>query len=248
MASLIAGTPIATQAEAEAGTRNDVAMTPLSTMQSIAVNASGGASLPSQAGNAGKVLTTNGTVASWGNTPAELPSQSGNAGKYLKTDGSAVSWDTPAGGSGKLVGFAYTQNGAVATGTAQIPRDDTIPQSSEGTQFMSLAYTPANASNILVIEVLAVVAHSGFNSGTLALFKDSDANALAAVPYDFPGANYITPFPLTHCMVAGTTSQITFKVRAGSDGSGTTTFNGVGGNRKFGGVIPSSIRITEYLP
>ena len=33
-----------------------------------------------------------------------FPSQSGNAGKYLKTDGSALSWDTPA--SGSSVGFA----------------------------------------------------------------------------------------------------------------------------------------------
>jgi hypothetical protein len=32
----------------------------------------------------------------------ELPSQTGNAGKYLKTDGSTVSWDTPAGGGGSL--------------------------------------------------------------------------------------------------------------------------------------------------
>ena len=29
-----------------------------------------------------------------------LPSQTGNAGKYLKTDGSATLWDTPAGGGG----------------------------------------------------------------------------------------------------------------------------------------------------
>lgn len=33
----------------------------------------------------------------------ELPSQTGNAGKYLKTDGSVVSWDTPAGGGSLTV-------------------------------------------------------------------------------------------------------------------------------------------------
>jgi hypothetical protein len=51
-------------------------------------------SLPSQTGQSGKFLTTNGTTASWANAPTELPSQSGNSGKFLTTNGSAVSWAT----------------------------------------------------------------------------------------------------------------------------------------------------------
>jgi hypothetical protein len=46
-------------------------------------------------------------------------------------------------------------------------------------------------------------------------------------------------------MDAGTTSETTFKVRAGGEEAGTTTFNGVGGARKYGGVLASSITITE---
>lgn len=53
---------------------------------------SGGDPLPSQTGNSGKFLTTNGTSASWADVPTEIPSQSGNSGKFLTTDGSAVSW------------------------------------------------------------------------------------------------------------------------------------------------------------
>ena len=49
--------------------------------------------VPSQTGNTGKYLTTDGTTSSWGTVNA-LPSQSGNAGKYLTTDGSAASWAT----------------------------------------------------------------------------------------------------------------------------------------------------------
>lgn len=45
--------------------------------------------LPTQSGNTGKFLTTNGTAASWADT---LPSQTGNTGKYLTTDGSVTSW------------------------------------------------------------------------------------------------------------------------------------------------------------
>ncbi len=47
--------------------------------------------VPSQTGNSGKYLTTNGTVSSWGVVDA-LPSQTGNAGKYLTTNGSTASW------------------------------------------------------------------------------------------------------------------------------------------------------------
>jgi hypothetical protein len=47
--------------------------------------------LPSQTGNTGKVLTTNGSATSW---EPGLPSQTGNTGKYLTTNGSSASWGT----------------------------------------------------------------------------------------------------------------------------------------------------------
>lgn len=47
--------------------------------------------IPSQAGNANKFLTTNGTAVSWASVDA-LPSQSGQSGKFLTTDGSSASW------------------------------------------------------------------------------------------------------------------------------------------------------------
>lgn len=49
--------------------------------------------LPSQTGQSGKVLTTDGTDASWADVDA-LPSQTGQSGKYLTTDGSSASWAT----------------------------------------------------------------------------------------------------------------------------------------------------------
>ena len=47
--------------------------------------------LPSQSGQSGKYLTTNGTTASWAVVDA-LPSQTGNSGKYLTTNGTSASW------------------------------------------------------------------------------------------------------------------------------------------------------------
>jgi hypothetical protein len=49
--------------------------------------------VPSQSGNSGKYLTTNGTNSSWGTVDA-LPSQTSNSGKYLTTDGTTASWAT----------------------------------------------------------------------------------------------------------------------------------------------------------
>lgn len=47
--------------------------------------------IPSQTGQSGKFLTTNGSALSWG-TVGGLPSQSGNSGKFLTTDGTDASW------------------------------------------------------------------------------------------------------------------------------------------------------------
>jgi hypothetical protein len=47
--------------------------------------------VPSQTGNSGKYLTTNGTTSSWASVDA-LPSQTGNNGYYLTTNGTSASW------------------------------------------------------------------------------------------------------------------------------------------------------------
>jgi hypothetical protein len=53
------------------------------------------ATLPSQTGNSGKYLTTDGTNKSWGTVSQyALPSQTGNSGKYLTTNGTSESWGT----------------------------------------------------------------------------------------------------------------------------------------------------------
>lgn len=49
--------------------------------------------IPTQSGNTGKYLTTDGTAVSWGTVDA-LPDQTGNTGKYLTTDGTDASWAT----------------------------------------------------------------------------------------------------------------------------------------------------------
>ena len=54
--------------------------------------------------------------------------------------------------AGMCVQIQSTQTGAVATGTTVIPLDDSIPQNTEGDEYMSLSITPSDASNILIID------------------------------------------------------------------------------------------------
>lgn len=139
-----------------------------------------------------------------------------------------------------------TQTGAVATGTTVMVSDDTIPQNTEGDEYMTLAFTPTNASNILLIDVVINLSHSAIGYELMAaLFQDSVADALAAASESRSNGQHTVALNFTHKMVAGTTSAITFRVRAGAAQSGTTTFNGKGGGRLFGGVYASSITIRE---
>ncbi len=153
------------------------------------------------------------------------------------------------GGSGVVVQVKNVQTGAVATGSTAIPHDDTIPQNTEGNEFMTLAITPTSSSNVLQIDVVAFVT-IGLASRWIigALFQDSTANALAAGQSFSDTSTAGHPMAFRHYMVAGTTSSTTFKLRVGSSGADVVTFNGQSAARKFGGVMASSITITEIVP
>lgn len=157
-------------------------------------------------------------------------------------------WASPTTSS-KVVQMVNVQTGAVATGTGTIPFDDTIPQNTEGTQFMSLSITPTSATNILVIDVIAFVAPNQQVTMQGALFQDSTANALAAsLQVVSTNNDRVQLDAFRHYMVAGTTSATTFKYRSGANAAATVTFNGRSGSRLMGGVMASSITITEYTP
>lgn len=73
-------------------------------------------SLPSQTGNNGKWLTTDGSSASWA-TITLFPSQTGNAGKYLTTDGSNPSWASFTAASTSVAGIVQLTDSTSSTST-----------------------------------------------------------------------------------------------------------------------------------
>jgi hypothetical protein len=150
--------------------------------------------------------------------------------------------------SSVLVQTVNSQDGAVATGTTAMVFDDSIPQSSEGDQFMSVAITPNSTSNILEIDVVVFGAKNvAAGDMGVALFKDSDTDALAAGFVRLTNNNIGNMVAFRHRMTAPSTSAITFKVRAGANAN-TFTFNGINAGRIFGGVLASSITIKELTP
>lgn len=148
--------------------------------------------------------------------------------------------------SGSVVQVQHVKNSALGNSVTVMPFDDTIPQITEGAEIMTLAITPTNAANYLLIEVTLYCGNNTGVANCATLFQDSTANALAAAAQSQYGvASAIAPMTFQHRMLAGTISSTTFRLRAGPSSAVTMTINGVAGGRIFGGVYASSITITE---
>jgi hypothetical protein len=161
------------------------------------------------------------------------------SGNFLVSNGSA--WTSVA--RKPPVQTVFTTTGTMATGTTTMPLDNTTPQNTEGDEYMTLAITPTNSSNILEIEICAFIGNSVAEGSGYALFQDSTANCLKS---GIMGALAINPVVLKHRMTAGTTSATTFRFRAGRSSSGTITFNGFASTAAMNGTLASYIKITEY--
>jgi hypothetical protein len=110
------------------GILNSVATIPNSglTNSSITINGSsvslGGSvsitGLPTQTGNNGKYLTTDGSTASWATIAQySLPTQTGNNGKYLTTNGSVESWGSLVSASTSVAGIVQLTDSTSSTST-----------------------------------------------------------------------------------------------------------------------------------
>jgi hypothetical protein len=149
-------------------------------------------------------------------------------------------------GAGAVVQVVNTMDVTKKTGTTQLPIDDTIPQITEGDEYMTCSITPKSTTNKLLIQVVAYASPSAADNMGIALFQDATANALNSFVFYVATATAIFPFTINHYMAAGTTSATTFRVRIGRGTTGaTTTFNGSNGSRLMGGSMGSSITITE---
>lgn len=140
-----------------------------------------------------------------------------------------------------------TTTGAVSTSTNEtLPLDDTIPASGEGASLLSQAITPVSGANIIHASFRGFFSMNDTASLSIAMFQDSAA-AMVAANERGPTTNQMSSIILDHYFIAGTTSATTIDVRQGRSGTGTTTFNGTGGSRLFGGVANTFLVLREIM-
>ena len=187
-------------------------------------------------------IAIKGAATGSGTFTLEAPATSTNRTLTLPDEAGTIDTLQRAGNVLQVVNVA---TGAVATGTTIIPGDDTIPQITEGDQYMSLAITPTSATSLIEVAVVVNFSRSAGSQNITALFRDAVPDALAVVSLG-NATDFLNSQSLIFVMTSGTTSEITFRVRLGGAQTGTHTFNGQGGSRRFGGKSNSSITIKEY--
>lgn len=147
---------------------------------------------------------------------------------------------------GASVQETSTYTGAVASGTTAIPDDDTIPQITEGDQYMSLAITPTSAANLLQCSSQGELTNGTGQITAACLFQDAVANALVAVRQQVVATGALALFQMDYTFLAALSVSTTLRFRGGAT-AGTTTFNGSGGARKLGGVLNSYMKLKEIM-
>jgi hypothetical protein len=145
---------------------------------------------------------------------------------------------------GKILQVGFDFDFATPSTANNIPLDDTIPQSSEGAEVLSVTLTPGSTSNKLLIFAKANIGGSGANSfRILTLFKDSETDARqVGMMQD------ATDDPVDVSMVyvdnSPTAASQTWRVRFGCSG-GTADLNAVAGTRRFGGAMGAYLVVLE---
>jgi hypothetical protein len=120
--------------------------------------------------------------------------------------------------------------------------DTSVPQLSEGDQVFTYAFTPLSASSSIRISVHVTGDGSASSHLVLALFKNSDANAIAADGFYISNNAVPLQGQLYFEEASGSTSARTYSIRAGVS-NGTITINGSTGS--FGGSIRKSYLLIE---
>jgi hypothetical protein len=148
--------------------------------------------------------------------------------------------------TGSVLQVANYQFATYLSTTTQIPLDNTIPQITEGGQFLSLAITPTSATSKLLIQVNCFYAVNAAAHVAVAIFQDSIANAIAAQCAYSGTAGQNQQVTVNYFMTSGTTSSTTFTARIGANNANTISVNGSNsGTAFYGGVGVSSMTIME---
>lgn len=160
---------------------------------------------------------------------------------------------TPASGTltnctfpvGHVVQTIYQDIYTAVTASTAIPSDNTIPQNTEGTQVLTATITPKYSTSILEVGVVSTGQSQSITDATLAVFRDSTANAIGAITQTISGVGYKVAYNIRLHAAATSTSATTFNIRFGTAGGVAWTFNGETGATFLGAVSVASLVIRE---
>lgn len=207
---------------------------------------------PAQVAKGGTgVATTTAYAVQCGGTTATGPFQPiasvGTANQVLTSNGAGALptfQDAPTS-SGQIVQRVSSIIATQSSTTTVMPGDNTIPQNTEGAEYDTLAITPTSATNRLRVMFISYLANSPSAGGALALFVDTDADALTTVS-TAALTNSAGVALLTYDASAASTSARTYKIRFGPASSGTGYMNRFATQHTFGGTSYAYFYIEEY--
>lgn len=103
------------------------------------------------------------------------------------------------------------------TTTSQtFPTDNTTPQITEGKEYMTIDITPQKANSKIIIDVDIPFFDSNSNYALVAIFKDSDADAVGSAVITHYAGTYWMPMRVRVVVDAVNTTARTYKMRYGA--------------------------------
>jgi hypothetical protein len=134
----------------------------------------------------------------------------------------------------------YTTNADLST---TIPLDDTVPTSTEGTEVLSQAITPADNTNKVLVIVHVWGAVNTANSAMITvLFRGSTAIQVAS--HTFASTNFPACVSFAFLDSPASASAQTYSVRVGAN-TGIVRLNGSTAARQYGGAASSTLTLME---
>lgn len=169
-----------------------------------------------------------------------------SVGRSILTAADAAAVRTVAGVYDQIVNYASVISATTDSTTTQIPRDNTVPQNTEGKEYFTVSITPKSNTN-KIVGVVNINLGAGTNNTIVAasVFRDSGANAIHTESIRVADSSDTAALTFTFEDSPATSSAVTYKVRFGPGSAATAYVNqGLSGSY-YGGVMKSSITVLE---
>lgn len=131
-----------------------------------------------------------------------------------------------------------------SSGTSTVPLDATTPLITEGTQLISVNFTPLSATSTITIRFNASVSHgTAARSIIFSCFANNVNIGSSIATCAVASSAYQITLQVAH--LPASTATITFSLRAGANSTGTWYINRAGATNTLGGALVSEYTIME---